>query len=103
MKEWRICLLVLLLAMILVMTPAAAGIHSPPKFTSPTVSSHRTLLSGIDANDPATMESLILRIREMDLSPPPPQPQLSLPKYLGSNINSINIFTNMCSGCGCCS
>lgn len=101
MKKNAICVLALLLAAILIVAPAAAGIYSPQKVSPPQFSSQRSFLAGVDINNPASFQSFMATVRGMELTPPP-QPKIKLPKYMGETVTYQNLFSSGCAGCNCC-
>ncbi|HNQ29357.1 MAG TPA: hypothetical protein PKM87_04480 [Methanolinea sp.] len=101
MKKNAICVLALLLAAILIVAPAAAGIYSPQKVSPPQFSSQRSFLAGVDINNPASFQSFMATVRGMDLSPSS-QPNPVLPAYLGTGVTYQNLFSSGCAGCNCC-
>ncbi len=105
MKKKAIILFTILLAIALIATPTVAGISSPLKFKSIKVSSQRTLLSGLNVNNPSTLQPFATVINDMDFSPAP-QPEHNLPAYSGLNyLNLWNTWmsSGSSSGCSTCS
>lgn len=77
MKKNAIYIISLLLAIVLIITPAAASLYSPMKHNTLKISAPRTYLSGFDVRDSTTFHPFQLQIQKMNLTPAP-IPQMSL-------------------------
>lgn len=104
MNRTLLYLIVVMIAAALVSAPSAAAIFSPNKVGNFQIPSQKSPQSNLNPSNPSSFSLFFSPMIGTDYGPPP-TPNLILPAYLGTSVNSQNLFIpGACPGgcCGCC-